>query len=291
MVLAGILFAAGAMVFWGFGDFYIQKSTRETSIWRTLFFNDLLAVVLIFPFVKNEIQPILSIDSNFWLLTAAGLSILVAAVLIFKSYKEGKLAIVDPVLSLEMPLTVFLGIFLWKESLTLVQGLLVGLVFLGILLAITKHYSHLHYHKRIFEKGVLFALFGAIVMGLTNFLVGVSSQETSALFTIWYISVIMLIFSTTYLLFSGEYRKLLSDLKSHGRVVVAQSTFDNVAWVSYAYSMTMIPISIATTISESYVALAVLLGVFVNREKIKPHQILGVIIAILGVILLGVITS
>ena len=165
------------------------------------------------------------------------------------------------------------------------------MVFLGIILVITKHHSHLHIHKRIFEKGVLFAIFGAITMGLTNFLVGVSSQETSALLTIWYVSVVMLVFSTIYLLATGEHKKLLGDLKNHGRVVAAQSVLDNIAWIAYAFSTTIIPISIATTISESYVALAVMLGVFVNKEKIKQHQILGVVVVILGVILLGLVTN
>jgi|SRR3989344_175333 len=114
MAFLGILFAVGVLIFWGFGDFFIQKSTRETGVWRTLFFNDLLAVVLIFPFIKNEIGPVLSNSSSFWFLTGAGLAIFVAAVLIFRSYKDGKLAIVDPVLSIEMPITVLLGVLIWK---------------------------------------------------------------------------------------------------------------------------------------------------------------------------------
>jgi drug/metabolite transporter (DMT)-like permease len=60
-----------------------------------------------------------------------------------------------------------------------------------------------------------------------------------------------------------------------------------VAWVSFAKATTFIPIAIATTISESYIALAVLLGLFVNREKLRTHQILGITLATFGVIILA----
>lgn len=66
---------------------------------------------------------------------------------------------------------------------------------------------------------------------------------------------------------------------------------DNVAWTAYGFAMIYIPIAIATTISESYVALSVMLGIFVNREKIEKHQIIGIVLAILGVILLSSTTS
>lgn len=37
LVSLGILFAFVAMLFWGFGDFMIQKSTRKIGDWETVF--------------------------------------------------------------------------------------------------------------------------------------------------------------------------------------------------------------------------------------------------------------
>ncbi|MDI6821128.1 MAG: EamA family transporter [Patescibacteria group bacterium] len=50
-------------------------------------------------------------------------------------------------------------------------------------------------------------------------------------------------------------------------------------------------ISIATTISESYIALTVLLGVFINKEKLQRHQIFGIIIAIASVLIISYISG
>jgi len=53
----------------------------------------------------------------------------------------------------------------------------IAVIFLGVLLSITIHHTHLHYHKRIFEKGAAFAGLAAVGTALTDFLVGVSSQS------------------------------------------------------------------------------------------------------------------
>ncbi|MBI2618150.1 EamA family transporter [Candidatus Kaiserbacteria bacterium] len=90
-----------------------------------------------------------------------------------------------------------------------------------------------------------------------------------------------------YILLKGEVKNLLSDFKNYPKPIIGQSVLDNVAWISFAKATTYIPIAIATTISEGYIALAVLLGVFVNREKLRAHQIAGVTLAIIGVITLS----
>ncbi len=289
--MLGIIFALGALLFWGFGDFYIQRATREIGIWKSLFFICLTAVVVLFPFIRGEIGGVLSDSKDLALLLAAGVAIFVMALLIFESYKIGKLAIVEPILSLELPVAVILGVFLAHENLNLVQWLLILVVFVGVVLAMTKHHTHLYYHKRIFEKGVLYAFFGALLMGAANFLVGLSSQETSALFTIWFTSLMTAIFCLVYFIAKKNLRSLVGDFKKHTKAIASSSVFDNAAWISYAFATTYIPISIATTISESYIALTVGLGIFINKEKVNWHQVVGIVLAVSGVIILSAVSG
>ncbi|MDO8574004.1 MAG: DMT family transporter [bacterium] len=291
MTLVGILFAVGALIAWGFGDFFIQRATREIGIWKSLFFICLTAVVVLLPFIQSEIGEVLNNSKGLVFLLMAGVAIFAAALLIFESMKVGKLAIVEPILSLELPVAVALGVFLAHESLNMVQLILIGVVFIGVVLAMTKHHTHLHYHKRIFERGVLYAFFGALIMGTTNFLIGVSSQETSALLTIWFTGLMIAVFCFVYFVIKGRVKSLVGDLKKHIKTITSSSVFDNAAWISYAFATTYIPISIATTISESYIALAVGLGILVNKEKVNWHQVVGIALAVSGVILLSLVTG
>ncbi len=287
----GVLFALGALVCWTFGDFFIQRGTRTVGNWKTLFYIGALGSIVLLPFVAREIGATLSNPSNAAILLLLVIVTLFTALFEFEALKRGKIAVVEPVMSLELPITIGLSLALWGERLSATQGILSLVVFIGIMLAVTIHHSHLHYHKRIFEKGFILAGIGAVGMALVNFLTGVGSQTTSPLFTIWFLHSTLAIICLFYFLYRGETKSILADIRRYPKTIVALSIFDNLAWISFAYAVRYIPISIATTVSESYIALAVLLGIFVNREKLKPHQFVGIALTIGGVILLSVITS
>ncbi|MEO8637401.1 MAG: EamA family transporter [Candidatus Taylorbacteria bacterium] len=281
----GIVFALTALVCWGFGDFFIQKTVRTLSSSKALFFIGIIGTIALFPFVVNEIS---ALDgSSLIFLTLIGVVVVFGAIFNFEGLRLGKMAIVEPLLGIELPITVGLAMTLGREQLSLVQILLIAIVFIGIILAITIHHTHLAYHKRIFEKGVIFAGIAAIALGLTTFLVGISSRGISPIMTIWFTHTLAAFVCALYLLYRGEFKTIFKDFKAHPRLILGQSILDNGAWVAYAFSTTFIPISIAMAVSESYIVLAVLLGIFVNREKLRHHQIIGVILAIGGIIALS----
>ena len=169
----GILFALGALFAWGLGDFLIQRTTRAVGSFKALFFIGVVGMVGLFPLIKNDLT---RLDTAAWLLLCSlGFVVIFVALFDFEALKQGKIAIVEPLIGLELPLTVGLTVGLGRDNITLVQGLLIVAIFVGIVLAVTTHHRHLHYHKRIFEKGVVFAGLGAVGMALVNFLTGVSS--------------------------------------------------------------------------------------------------------------------
>lgn len=95
----------------------------------------------------------------------------------------------------------------------------------------------------------------------------------------------------SYIIGKGGLKELVADARNHPKLIIGQSVLDNVAWLSFAIATTHIPIAIAMTISESYIALTVLLGLFVSREKLRIHQIVGAIFATISVIILSYISS
>ncbi len=289
--MLGIIFTFIALFCWAFGDFFIQKTSRILGIWKALFFICFIGTVMLSPFAYKDIPLLFSSPFALQLLMLTFVVTLFAALFEFEGLKEGKLAVIEPILGIELPLTVGLSLVLLKEKISLLQSVLIFVIFIGIVLAVTTRFSHLHYHKRILEKGVIIALVGTIAMALTNFLTGVSSLETAPLFTIWFMHLLITISCALYLLLKGKLSELAKDFKRHAKPILQVSILDNIVWSAYALAMTLIPISIATAISESYIALTVLLGVYVNKEKVKSHQMLGVCLAVLGVIALAVVTG
>lgn len=284
----GIIAAIGALVCWATGDFLIQKASRKIGDWGTVLFIGIAGFILLTPFVLKDILTNFRNVEFIILLFILGIVGLVSTLCLFEALKRGKLSIIEPVLSFELPVTVLLAAFFWNEIFGFETYIVIGVIFLGLLLTVVVHHSQLHLHKIIFERGVLLALISAVTMGAFNFLAGVSSQTISPLFTIWFVHTFMGIATYLYIAAKGNLRAVFDGYKKNSVLVTLDSVLDNAAWILYAISASLIPISIATSISESYVALAVGFGILINKDKIKKHQFIGVGVVLLGIIILTI---
>lgn len=69
MATLGIIFALGALLSWGFGDFFIQKTVRAVGDLKTLFLIDAIGALVLLPFIWGELPITLSNPSHVLLLT------------------------------------------------------------------------------------------------------------------------------------------------------------------------------------------------------------------------------
>jgi len=281
----GILFAIGALLAWGFGDFFIQRTTRKLGDWGTLFVISLFGLIVLTPFVYKDFG---SLNENFLLLLGVSAVLLIAALLDFEALKRGKLAIVEPVLALEVPVSAMLAFLLISEVASFLQAILIAAIILGIILVSVKSF---HFKRGVWiEKGVILGMLGALFMGASNFLVGFASRISNPLLVTWFYSLFLVIICFVYLVSTKKLGKLMRDIKQNKKTVLVVSIFDNAAWICFAFAMTLIPIVIAVALSESYIALAALLGLVINRERLLKHQLVGLVLTLAGAITLAAIT-
>lgn len=288
----GILFAGLALLGWGIADFLIEKSTRKIGDAASLFFITAFGSLVLLPFVYKDIGPWLSMQTgtrDFWVLLGAGAFALVASLFDFEALRIGKIAIIEPVYAIEIIGTLVLAGLVINEWLTLWQTTLVLAVTVGIVLISVKSFSTLK-HIRL-ERGIAYAFTAAFFMMGENFLTGYGSRLTNPLLTNWVVDMVITIAMLGYLLSTHQIRQLVADIKAHPKLIVSVSITDTVGWVAFAYSATYIPIGLAVGISEAYIALAVLLGLFINKEKLKKHQLLGAGITVTAAIVLSYLAS
>ncbi len=281
----GVLCAFIALIGWGLGDFFIQRGMRLAGFYQTLFIITAASTPILLPFVYGDLIHLSA--SNLYALFTLSIIIFLYAKVLFSAFEEGKISVVEAVIGVELPLTVALGVFLGGERMSLVQFLLFMVISSGLLLAVTTHFGALRKKARLFEKGVALALLGAVLSALTNFYVGTNAQTISPLMTIWFTHAVIAVICLCALFYRGELRALPRNIKKHPLPLLSLCLFDNAAWIGFAFATTLIPISLAVTISESYIALAALLGYFINREKLRAHQFAGASLAIVGVIALA----
>lgn len=285
----GILFALGALIGWTLGDFSIQRATRAVGRVRALFYIGTFGFFGLLPFVWSEIIPNFTDFANYPLMAFACLLVFVTALANFQGLKVGKLSVVLPINGIELVIAVLLAVAAGQER---YDAIIYGhMLIVAVGLVFTSVQSIQGLKKLKLENGVLFALVGAIGLGISNFTIGYTSREFSPLFTVWLTHSACALGSLAIILKRSRFGSIRSDFRSHFNIIVAQSFLDNFAWISFAYAVIYIPIGIATTISEGYLALGALLGVIINRERLRLHQYAGIALTLVGVIALSYLTG
>lgn len=205
----------------------------------------------------------------------------------FEALKKGKIAVIEPIFGLELPLIILLSVIFVKENPSISQFSIMLLVFAGIMLTVIRRQIRRHHYRLLLEKGTLFAIVGAVTMALSGVLVGIASKTLSPFLIVWYMDAIAMILTAFYLIQKGLFRNFIKDLRTHPVPIVGQSLLDNAGWVAFGFATSQSFISVTSTISEGYVILAVLLGILINREKLYIHQKIGITASLVGIILLA----
>ena len=276
------------MLGWGFGDFFIQKATRKIDDWEPLFLITFFGAIILLPFVYDKIPAALSSTKDVLILFGASAVLFFAALLDFEALKKGKLSVVEPIWSWEIPVGAFLAYMVFGEKITLSQLLLIVSLVTGLFMVSLKSLNIL---KKIWvERAVYLALASATTMGAANFLIGWGARVTDPLTINWFVNISVALLCLIYIAFTRPLSDITKNIRKHPWIIAGMCIFDNSAWIAFAYAMVLIPIAIAVSLSESYIIVVVLLGLFVNKENIKVHQKVGLIIAILSAIALAAIS-
>ncbi len=282
-----IMAALGAMLFWGFGDFLIQKGTRKLGDIETLAWISFLGSLGLLPFVWHDLALVLQ-RSNFLILLGLGITAFIVAISNFEALKRGKLSIVEVLMELELPLTVIMGLIFLKEHINILQILLMVMIFVGIILIATKPGEIKKHH--FFEKGAVLALITAIGYGLVNFLTAVGAKEISPLLTIWFPWVVFVGICICYLIYHGRLKTASRHIRNYAWLIVGMGIFDTLAWVLFAIALAKKELAVTIAITESYPVISLLLGITINHEKISKLQLVGATMTVAASFVIGVIS-
>ncbi len=289
-ISVGIGLAFVAMLCWGIGDFWIQKSTRKVGDLEALFFVTTFGALVLLPFVYRDI-PALFAESSQTLVILGVLCIVlfIAAILDFEALRVGKLAIVEPIWSFEVPVSGLLAFFILNERIGGLQILLIIVLLAGLaFVSLKKQFAWKHL---LLERGTILAFFAAVMMGGANFFMGWFSRLNDPLMGNFVTDIFIAVITGALLLLGGKLRKFVKDFRANRAILLQTSVADKAAWVAFAFAMTLAPIGIAVALSESYIIIAVLLGLAVNRERLERHQRIGLVTAIAAAIVLASLTT
>jgi len=273
---AAIIFAILAMLSWGVADFLIQRSARKTGTLITLIAIGAIGSIGLLPFVWNDLG-LLLIPGNAIIIVLLGLMVFFSAVPNLEALKQGKLSVIDVVLQIELPVTILLGFIFLGETLTMTQFIIIAFILSGIILIAVQSLKEF---TAKMERGVIIAIITGLLYGVVNFLTGYSAKTMTPMLAIWVPWVMLAILSGALLLRRKGMREAMTKVREHKTLIIWTAIIDTAAWVFYALATEKASISIITAITESYPAIAIILGVWINKERIAIHQWIGAGIAL-----------
>ncbi len=277
-----ILLAFGAMIGWGLGDFLIQKTINKIGPIETLCWISLFSSIILIPFVVNDLKSIN--HAQLITLIILGLANFASGYIHFKALQIGKLSVVEIIMSIELPLTILLGIIIFKESLSLWQIFLIFILFIGIIL-ISVDTSKIN-KKDFLEKGSLLAILSGVLIAIVNFGSASQAKEISPLMAIWlpwFICGLICFISLS----RNNLQNFFRESAKNWRLVSVMVIVDLLAWTAYVFAVAKEELAIIIAITESYVVIALALGIIINKEKIRKIQYIGAALAVCGSLLIG----
>ncbi len=279
----GIFLAFAAALAWGSGDFLLQKGSRIFGEWETIFIIAAFSMVGLTPFVVDQVPSLTTRDIG--ILLGISCVLLLAAVLQLRALRIGKLSVIEPIFAFEIPIVTLLAGYFFREIPSLIQATLIACVFLGMILISFDRMHHMKQWRT--EKGVWLGLFATTCMGAVNFLFGYGAREITPLMVNWFTDLFLFASCGLFLLSTGVLGVLFNKIKKNILLGIGIGIIDNIAWIAYAASMALIPIAIATGISESYIVLTVFLGMVFNKERLHIHQWAGLVLVLVGAVALA----
>ncbi len=278
-----VLLAFGAMLAWGVGDFFIQRTVRKMGDVETLGLIGAIGSLALLPFVIGDIMDLSGRGLSF--LVIVGIFTFLIGMLNMTALRKGKLSIVEVVLTIELPVTLVLGLLLFREYFSFMQLTFIILSFLGIALTAMKTYPpHL---LNQFERGIGLALVTAIGYGFIDYFTAYSSRTFSPLLAIWLPWTVFALICIGIIMQRRDITHFFYKVSTYKRLVLITALIDVLAWVLYSISLSLHHLVLVTAITESYPAVAIFLDRAYNKTHVKMHQYIGAAIALVASILLA----
>jgi drug/metabolite transporter (DMT)-like permease len=267
----------------------MQKVIRKIGIFETLFAITFLGIFVTFPFAYKNFSQVFTWGDALFVLIVSSAVLFLAAILDFMALKIGKLSVVEPIWSIEIISTSLLAFFILKESISLLQILIIFTLISGLILVSIENINNIK-SKDFLERGAILAFVAAVTMGVANFLFGWSARLSDAFVVNFFTCAFLSFLSFLIILFKGELSVTFKKIWNYRKVVLPMSILDNFAWIAFAKGMSLSPIAIVTALSQSYIIIAVLLGLFVTKERLVFHQKFGLSVSITFAIILALIS-
>lgn len=270
---------------WGSGDVFGAIATRKIGAFSTTFWVNFIAVFLFALYIPFDVI-------HLWKFTPV---LLLTTLLLGTLYIAGNVALNIAITGANVSVVTTIGasfsglvvilsnIFL-HEQVTLLEWIILGIMFVGVLLC-TLNFRELTRGKILQDKGFWYALFAMVAWGMFFTFIKPVMAEVG---WFWPTYIAIAMFPLIFMVMKLRGEPLKNPLHTGAILAII---FSGVALRcgDFAFNIggAMGYTSIVAPIAMAYPTLTALLGYFVFRDPITKQQVAGIVITLIGIVLLG----
>ena len=281
----GILFGIIAMLSWGITDFFAAKSVRKSSVFKTYFWIQAVALAIysaIF-LLFFDMPPVSLIILGVAIIASfLGISSVLSY---YKGLQVGYVSIICPIAASYAIITVILSIVFLDETLSSLRLTAISLVIFGGILASFKFHDLVKLRVKNIAKGANYAIFAMIGWGIMFVLLDFLISELGWFMPVFLIVAAEIIFLLAY---SGTAGKSISFPKNVAFFVVLAGILEATAFLATGKGISFENASIVAPIISAFPAVTIILARIFFKEILEINQKVGVVSVLIGLILLSI---
>jgi uncharacterized membrane protein len=285
--LISLLSGLGGMFGWGTSDFFANSASEKIGHFRTLFWSQIAGMILmgIFMVVFNP-APLYSFDSLI-LLVISSVLYTFGYLYFYKAFEIGNVSVVSATINLNNVIAILLAYFFLGQRLSSTQTPAVVLIILGIVL-VSVNLRDFARGSVSLLKGVKEAVIASFAFGIFWNLSQLLSEKIGWLPTTFYIKVITIVL----LIMMSRFNQKDSNFeKKHLNilpVVILVGILEALAIASVNFGLSVGDLILITPISSALSVVTISLAVIFLKEKITKIQVLGMVLALVGIVVSGI---
>ncbi len=281
----GILFAITAMLSWGTADFFAKKAIDKVGYKTSLLLNQLVAFIplIILSVIFFKLPP-LSVELVL-ITISAGILGIIAYIFLYRGFQKGNVSVVSPISASWSVITTILAVFLFQETLTLLQIVGIITVFIGIFFASTNFAELKKSIRQGRSSGISDGLISMAAWGITYTLLRPITFAFGPLIALLFlrITAITILFSYTQI----SKTKFSFPTQLIFVFIALAGLLDLLGFVAFNFSISTAFLSIVGPVAATYPAVTVVLAYLFLKEKIVGNQKIGVIAILAGLALIS----
>ncbi len=282
-----IFLGLAIMLGWGIGDFIMAYlSKKGNSPYLINFWGSVVSLAVISVVYFSFFFP-KTVNNGYWpVILIYVAAVVISFICFYKAMGVGKVSLISPITSSYGVLSMFLGLFFLRESLSKTQYLGILIATVGLLLTVL-NFSELRKLKISSEvEGLKYAILTFVLWGVTFTLSAVLVKGNDWVTPFFFSSVISVPLSYAILRYNNKKNASVFLKGKHFILAVIAGILLQAGALFYTFSLKTFPSALIAPISAGYPAVIILLAHFFFKERITKIQYAGV-----GVILAGLVVA